>query len=78
MSDLAGIAKRFNLSPDRISKLGGIEQRANDLMSRIGSSREMSKPPAKKSKNRVVAGKPTPKGPSAAEALSGTKFSKEY
>lgn len=78
MADLAGIAKRFNLSPDRISRLGEIEQRANELSSRIGTSRPMTNAPVKKRKNRVVAGKPTPKGPSAVEALSGSKFSKEF
>ena len=78
MSDLMGIAKRFNLSPDRISRLGDIESRANDLVSRIGSQRPPSTKPAPKRKNRVIAGKPTPKGPGAKEALAGSKYTKEY
>lgn len=78
MSDLAGIAKRFNLSPDRVQRLGGIEKRANDLVSRIGSMKPPSQKPAPKKKNRAVAGKPTPKGPGAKEALTGSKFNKEY
>lgn len=78
MADLAGIAKRFNLSPDRISRLGSIEQRANDLVSRIGSQKPPSQKPLKTRKNRVVEGKPTPKGPSAQEALAGSRYSKEF
>lgn len=78
MADLAGIAKRFNLSPDKISRLGDIEKRANDLVNRIGLQKPPSAKPIEKRKNRVVAGKPTPKGPSAKEALMGSKFNKEY
>ena len=34
---IESIAQRFNLGPDRVSKLGNIEKYATDLSNRIGS-----------------------------------------
>lgn len=83
MSDLAGIAQRFNLSPDKVGKLGGIAKYAGELSSRIGDSRPKGdpmrpKPGLRRRKKKMDQagmkwGRPleTAKGPSAKEALVG-------
>lgn len=84
MSDLAGIAQRFNLSPDKVGKLGGIAKYAGELNNRIGPSRPKGDPPRPKPglrrrKKKMDQGGmkwgralETSNGPTAKEALVGS------
>ena len=76
MTDLAGIAQRFNLSPDKMSKLGGIAKYAGELHKRIGSAPpESDKPRHMPVKKKKKIGKPSfgnVGGPTAKEALVGS------
>jgi len=55
MQDLSAIATRFNLSPEKIKRLGSISEYANHLVNRIGETESPSK-----DKSQMAIPKPIP------------------
>ena len=71
---IESIAQRFNLGPDRVAKLGGIEKYATDLSKRIGSGMRQVSNDTRPINRKKVKKKDQPSGPKigAKEALVGS------